>query len=286
MAWRLLSSVVLLLTLVSCSDEEAAVRERDAALQARGAELAAELQSFNVDRVETETELVVQLAFGPEADLDLYVTDPLLETVYFANKEGKSGGNISTDSRCDTALQGGGDVKVEEVRFTAPLSGRYRVGVDYPNRCDNGDVSGFEERAAYSLAVLHAGNRQYVQGAVGYRFFELVALDFDIGATPARDTAVGKALFETHCQSCHGASGDGKTPATRDMYLNPRSFVVTAFKFDTDADWQRGTDTDIANVIRQGAQAYGGSALMPAWGQVLSDEDIAMLVAYIRTLEK
>ena len=106
------------------------------------------------------------------------------------------------------------------------------------------------------------------------------------GVVHAADTAAGKVLFEKNCLSCHGASGDGKGVATRDMDRNPRSFVTAEFKFDTDADWQPGTDADIANVIRMGAQAYGGSTLMPAWGQTLNGEDIANLVAYIRTLEK
>ena len=70
------------------------------------------------------------------------------------------------------------------------------------------------------------------------------------------------------------------------MDRNPRSFITAEFKFDTDADWQRGTDADLANVIIEGAQAFGGSPLMPSWGQVLSDDDIANLVTYIRTLEK
>ena len=35
--------------------------------------------------------VTVQLAFGEEADLDLYVTDPLLETVYFARHESRTG---------------------------------------------------------------------------------------------------------------------------------------------------------------------------------------------------
>jgi cytochrome c oxidase cbb3-type subunit 3 len=243
------------------------------------------LQAANVGKSEVETELVVQLAHSADVDLDLYVTDPLLETVYFANKTGKSGGTISADSRCDTALPEDRQLHIEEVRFSAPLSGHYRVGVDYPNRCDANGATGFEDRAAYSLSVLHLGERQNVQGSVGYRFYELAAFDFEIGASTAASTSIGKALFKTHCQSCHGANGDGKGPATKAMYLNPRSFVVTAFKFDTDADWRRGTDTDIANVIKDGAEAFGGSELMPAWGQILSDEEIGELVAYIRTLE-
>ena len=106
------------------------------------------------------------------------------------------------------------------------------------------------------------------------------------GLVTADDAAAGKTLFEINCLSCHGVSGDGKGPATRDMDRNPRSFITAEFKFDTDADWERGTDADIINVIKLGAAAYGGSSLMPPWSQLLSEEDIANLVAYIRTLEK
>ncbi len=278
MDWKPLSTLLLLLALVACGDSE---QERSSALEERAAVLAASLQAVNDGKSEQYPGLLVQLAFGPEADLDLYVTDPLLETEYFANKRGRSGGEISEDRRCDSASQDSQEIQIEEVRFEVPLSGRYRVGVDYPTRCDADGATGFEERAAYAISVLHAGKRQNVQGSVGYQFFELAALDFDIGTT---DPAA-KVLFEQNCVSCHGASGDGKGPATRDMDRNPRSFITAEFKFDTDADWQRGTDADIANVISQGAAAYGGSPLMPPWGQVLSDEDIATLVAYIRTLE-
>ena len=113
----------------------------------------------------------------------------------------------------------------------------------------------------------------------------LASLCLSAPAVHAGETDVGKALFGTHCVSCHGVNGDGKGPATRDMDRNPRSFIVAEFKFDTDADWQRGTDADITNTISQGTLIYGGSPLIPAWGKVLSRKDIADLVAYIRTLE-
>ena len=105
-------------------------------------------------------------------------------------------------------------------------------------------------------------------------------------AVHAGDADAGKALFGTNCVSCHGVNGGGKGPATREMDRNPRSFITAEFKFDTDADWQRGTDADIANTINRGTQIYGGSPLMPAWGKLLSQKDIANLVAHIRTLEK
>lgn len=96
------------------------------------------------------------------------------------------------------------------------------------------------------------------------------------------DAIAGQALFENMCQECHGASGKGDGPGAADFYLKPRDFAVATFKFDTDADWQRGTDVDLANVIKNGADVFGGSALMPAWD--LEEEEIKALVAYIRSL--
>ncbi|MBT4523032.1 MAG: cytochrome c [Halieaceae bacterium] len=68
--------------------------------------------------------------------------------------------------------------------------------------------------------------------------------------------------------------------------MNPRSFVVGDFKFDTDADWERGTKADIAAVIDKGANVFGGSSLMPGWGGTLSSSEIADLVTYIQSLKE
>jgi hypothetical protein len=183
MFWKASNGVLLLLTLVACGDEDAIAREQRAALEARATAIAAGLQAFNTAGSAPVKGLVVQLAFGAEADLDLYVTDPLLETQYFANKKGRSGGRISEDLRCNSPPQGAAAIRIEEVRFEAPLSGRYRVGVDYPKRCDTDGDTGFEARAAYAIAVWHAGKQKQVQGTVAYQFFELAALDFDIDAS-------------------------------------------------------------------------------------------------------
>jgi hypothetical protein len=79
-------------------------------------------------------ELRVRLVFGGEADLDLYVTDPALETIYFGNTPSSaSGGALEADLRCDAPAP-----RVETVRFTRPPAGRYRVGVDHPERCGPG----------------------------------------------------------------------------------------------------------------------------------------------------
>ena len=95
----------------------------------------------------------------------------------------------------------------------------------------------------------------------------------------------GQTLYEQLCASCHGAEGRGDGAASSKVLLRPRDFALNAFKFDTDADWQRGTDADLANVIKNGPAAYGGSALMPPWSS-LSDDDVAGLVSHIRVLQQ
>ena len=103
----------------------------------------------------------------------------------------------------------------------------------------------------------------------------------DAATDPAQS---GAMLYQQLCASCHGAEGRGDGDVEHELLLGPRDFRLNAFKFDTDADWQRGTDADLANVIRHGTRAYGGSPQMPSW-QNLSEEDIAALVAHVRRLQ-
>lgn len=100
----------------------------------------------------------------------------------------------------------------------------------------------------------------------------------------AQDMEAGKALFRTNCATCHGEKGDGNGPAAEQLPLKPRDFALAAFKFDTDANWVRGADEDLANVIKNGAAAYGGSAMMAPWSQ-LSSQEIKSLIIYIRSFE-
>ncbi len=105
-------------------------------------------------------------------------------------------------------------------------------------------------------------------------FVALVAL---VTLMPGAAFADGRELYETLCATCHGADGRGDGPGVPQEMIRPRPFSAAAFKFDTDADWQRGTRADIANVIKDGTKVYGGSPLMPPWSN-LSDEDISSLV--------
>lgn len=91
------------------------------------------------------------------------------------------------------------------------------------------------------------------------------------------------ALYAVNCLTCHGEKGDGKGPAGVALQPPPRDFSTGVFVFDVDSDGEKGTDADLAAVIKNGAMAYGGSPVMTPWAH-LPDKDIQDVIAYIRSL--
>jgi hypothetical protein len=117
--------------------------------------------------------LTVSLAFGPASDLDLYVTGPREETVYYANTPSGIGGALTLDRRCVHDAP-----RVETVEFSAPLvPGRYRVGVDYPEAC--GRAKG---PAPFALRVDGPGAASELEGLAAHRVFEPIVLELEIAA--------------------------------------------------------------------------------------------------------
>jgi hypothetical protein len=119
--------------------------------------------------------LSVHLAFGEVADLDLYVTGPLDETVYYGNTPSKIGGALVDDRRCENDGPG-----IETIRFSAPLTpGRYRVGVDYPHACGETPAP-----TPFVIAVDAPGGRTTRRGLARYRVFEPIILEIDVDGDP------------------------------------------------------------------------------------------------------
>ncbi len=114
-------------------------------------------------------ELRVRLAFEAEVDLDLFVTDPLEESVYFANDRSRSGGALDADARCETPAP-----HFETVRWETPPKGRYRIGVDFPRRCSGGG------RAPFAIAVERDGTRTLHRGVIDAGIFLPIVDRFDL----------------------------------------------------------------------------------------------------------
>ena len=78
----------------------------------------------------------------------------------------------------------------------------------------------------------------------------------------------GQSLFKSKCSTCHAADGSGNTPIGKSMKIRDlRSPEV-----------QKQSDAQLSAIIRD------GKGKMPAAGKGLTDEQVHVLVAYIREL--
>jgi cytochrome c oxidase cbb3-type subunit 3 len=94
---------------------------------------------------------------------------------------------------------------------------------------------------------------------------------------PAGDPSRGAALYADYCWPCHGKTGQGDGPMARVYEPRPHNLTDRAYL-------AKRTDHDLYHAISQGGPAVTRSAAMPAWGAVLSPQDMWDLVAYIRQL--
>jgi mono/diheme cytochrome c family protein len=93
------------------------------------------------------------------------------------------------------------------------------------------------------------------------------------------DATAGQALYQRYgCINCHGPNGLGGVP-------NPQSPDTTVPPLVGKEFHSEFSAKDISDVIRSGS-VIGKAPIvsMPHWGTILSDKQIAQLVAYIDTL--
>jgi mono/diheme cytochrome c family protein len=89
--------------------------------------------------------------------------------------------------------------------------------------------------------------------------------------------AQGKRLFYAYCVWCH-ADASPAGPSNRSN-LN----AVAALANDG-ATLNPMSDELLQNTITLGGSAMGKSALMPAWGNTLSQKDVQALIAFMRAI--
>jgi len=91
------------------------------------------------------------------------------------------------------------------------------------------------------------------------------------------DAKAGKAKYDANCMGCHGATGKGDGAAA--AALNPKPQDHTDGKV-----MNALTDKYLFDIIKGGGKAVQKAAIMPAANKKLTDQDIADMVAYIRSL--
>ena len=114
-----------------------------------------------------------------------------------------------------------------------------------------------------------------------YLFASSVVLAIAVIASAAVAVAQpdGDLLYRAYCTTCHGMAGNGKGLNVPDMTIQPRDH--------TDAsEMGARTDEELARAIANGGTAVGKSVLMPPWGAILDDAEVAALVAHLRKLSR
>ena len=92
------------------------------------------------------------------------------------------------------------------------------------------------------------------------------------------DPTQGKTYYYSYCIACHGWLMHGDGPSASE--LNPRPRTLTRGEY-----MQKKTNLELFTVIKGGGEAAALSSSMPNWGNVLQDQDIWNIVAFIRAMQ-
>lgn len=82
----------------------------------------------------------------------------------------------------------------------------------------------------------------------------------------------GRGIYMQNCAGCHGVSGKGSGPVSASMQKKPANFTRTYYGAFSDAMWYWRVKEGVAGTR------------MPRWGKTLSEEQMAYLVAFLKTL--
>ena len=89
----------------------------------------------------------------------------------------------------------------------------------------------------------------------------------------AGDAKRGEPMYQRYCSGCHGADGRG----------GGKNFMPHVGALTKKGHTELLEDSYLQAIVAEGGEVYGKSAYMPAFKTALSSQDIADVIAYIRT---
>ncbi len=94
-------------------------------------------------------------------------------------------------------------------------------------------------------------------------------------------SAETREIFTANCGRCHGPGGKGDGPDVPDLELEGPMPDFTSAAYQ-----ESRSDAFLQDVILKGGEEMGLNFMMPPWDGVLSEEEVDLLVKYIRALEE
>jgi mono/diheme cytochrome c family protein len=98
-----------------------------------------------------------------------------------------------------------------------------------------------------------------------------------------QSVARGEPLYLTNCAPCHGAAGEGDGPLAREYDPPPTNLVASGVRIST-----KGLDVVLevphysSRLMKE--RVTTGKREMPAWNEILTEQEIDDVVAYVRHL--
>ena len=103
--------------------------------------------------------------------------------------------------------------------------------------------------------------------------------DANLNLANSDQLARGAEVYQDHCSICHGAHGqpDVNSPMIKGLGVEPANFSDALFN-------SREGATEWKLVVTHGGAALAFSDKMPAFGEVLTEEEIDAVLTYVKTL--
>lgn len=124
-----------------------------------------------------DRQLIVEVSWSAPVDLDLFLTDPDGETVYFANRMARSGVVMGDMMGCKD-IEAGPPPYAETIIIPSAAIGVYRASVDYIKDCGSNKLQAdFEVRLVDPKTGMQLGQGQ---SSVKYRLLDTVSWEFEV----------------------------------------------------------------------------------------------------------